>query len=82
MQNGVSNALPCPRTHPCSPRPPHPTTRARGYGSLHVAWLIVIIGALTMALDGHIFSNELGKNENSTTKILGYHQTVTVLPFL
>lgn len=74
--------MPFLRAHTPAPSPPHPTTRARGYGSLHVAWLIVIIGALTMALDGHIFSNELGKNENSTTKILRYHQTVTVLPFL
>lgn len=73
---------PCAHTSAPPPLPPHTATRARGYGSLHAVWLIMIRGALTMALGGNIFSNELGKNENSTTKILGYHQTVRVLSFL
>ena len=72
---------PCAHTS-APPAPPLTATRARGYGSLHAVWLIMIRGALTMALGGNIFSNELGKNENSTTKILGYHQTVRVLSFL
>lgn len=38
--------------------------------SLGATWPIAILGALGYGVSGSVFLNELGKNEDSTTKIL------------